>query len=84
MSTKQPRLTAMSDLPTPGYLVTFELIRHIRLEDSSGMERFVLATLVREIYCNERPIDGFSLRADAKVNGDFVNSNVKPQQRLTA
>ena len=48
------------------------------------MERFMFATLVRKIYCMERPTDRFSLTADGKGKGDFVDSDMEPQQRLVA
>ena len=85
MSTKQPRcLTTMGNLPTPAskaYLVTFELKKLIEethvFKDSSEMERLMFATLVRKIYGMERTMDRFSLTADGKAQGDFVDLNVK-------
>ena len=48
------------------------------------MERFMFATLVWKIYCMKRTMDRFSPTTDAKAKGDFVDLNVKQQQRLVA
>ena len=90
MSTKQPHcLTTMDDLLTPAskaYLVTFELIqvciKKTHSNDSSEMERFMFTTFVQKIHCMECLMDHFLPTADAKAKRDFVDSDVKPQQRL--
>ena len=60
----------------------FDAIKGKELQGFLG--NFVSSTLVRKIYCIERPIDRFSPTADSKAKGDFVDSNVKPQQWLVA
>ena len=82
MSVKQPHcLITMADLPTfasKAYSVAFELIQvcveNTHSKDSSKMERFMFATLVRKIYYIERPMDCFSPKMDAKVKMDFFDS----------
>ena len=44
-----------------------------RSKDTSEMERFMFATLVRRIYCMERPMVRFSPTAEEKVKEDFVD-----------
>ena len=51
--------------------------------ENGTLHVYICYTCLKSLL-HERSMDGFSPMADAKAKGDFVDSSVKPQQRLVA